>query len=59
MHFILAKYGGAQYILRIKHQNYIRSSTTISLFLIKKARGAYFCNTTNKFLLKANPLEQI
>ena len=35
-HFILAKYGGAKNIPKIKHQDYIKSPTTKILFLIKK-----------------------
>ena len=58
-HFILAKYGGAENIPRIKHQDYIRSSTTRTLFLIKKARGAHLCSQIDNFPLKATPLEQM
>ena len=58
-HFILVKYGGAKKIPRIKHQDYIRSPTTRTLFLIKKARGAHLRSQIDKFPLKATPLEQI
>ena len=40
-HFILAKHGGAANIPRIKHQDCIRSPTTRTLFLIKRAGGAH------------------
>ena len=58
-HFILVKYGGAKNIPRIKHQDYIRSSTTGTLFLIKKAEGPHLCSKIDDFPLKATPLKQM
>ena len=37
----------------------VRSSTTKTLFLIKKTRGAYRCSQIDNFPLKATPFEQI
>ena len=59
MHFILAKHGGAENILRIKYQDCTRSLTTRTFFLIKKARGAHFRSNIDNFPLKATPLEQM
>ena len=56
-HFILAKYGGAEKIPRIKHQDCIRSPTTRTLFLIKKAGGAHLRSQIDNFPLNATPLE--
>ena len=58
-HFILAKHGGVENIPRIKHQDCIRSPTTRTLFLIKKAGGAHLRSNNDNFPLKATPLEQI
>ena len=58
-HFILAKYGGAEKIPRIKHQDCIRSPTTRMLFLLKKAGGAHLRSQIDNFSLKATPLEQL
>ena len=58
-HFILAKYGGAKNIPRIKYQDYIRSPTTRTLFLIKKVGGAHLRSNIDNFPLQATPLEQI
>ena len=58
-HFILAKYGGVENILKIKYQDCIQSVTTRTLFLIKKARGAHLRINIDNFPLKATPFEQI
>ena len=59
IHFILAKYRGAENIPKIKYQDCIRSPTTRILFLIKKAGGAHLCSQIDNFPLKATPLEQM
>ena len=59
IYFILAKYGGAKKIPRIKHQDCIRLSTTRTLFLIKNVGGAHLRSQIDNFSLKATPLEQM
>ena len=58
IHHILAKYGGAKDIQRIKYQDCIRSPTTRTLFLMKKEGGAHLKNIEANFQLHSTELEQ-
>ena len=58
-YFILVKHEGAQNIPRIKYQDYIRSPTTRTLFLIEKAGRAHLRSNIDNFPLKATLLEQM
>ena len=57
-HHILAKYGGAEMIPRIKYQNCTRSPTTCILYLIKTAAGVHLRSTLENFPIEATQLKQ-
>ena len=56
IHYILGKHGGAKDIPRIKYQDCTRSSTTRTLYLLKKAGGTHLRSTIKNFPLEATPL---
>ena len=55
--FILAKFGGAKEITRIKYHHCVRSPITRTLFLLKHEAGVHLKNTIDSFLLNPSPLE--
>jgi hypothetical protein len=55
--YILAKYGGALHIPRLKHQDCIRSLITRTLYLLKTVTRIHLQTIIPNFLLSAIPLE--
>ena len=58
IHHILAKYGRAEEIPRIKQTNCIRSPIIRTLFLLKKTGGIHLNNTNKNFQLHMTELER-
>jgi len=57
IHHILAKYGGAEKISRIKQNDCTRSPTTRTLLLLKKAGRIHLKSTNENFQLHMIELE--
>ena len=57
-HYILAKYGGAENIPRIRHHDCNKSPTMRTLYLSKIVGGAHLRSKIGKFPLESTPLER-
>jgi hypothetical protein len=57
LQFILATFGGAEEIPRIKYHHCVRSPITRTLFLLKKEAGVHLKSTINNFMFNTSPLE--
>ena len=57
LQFILATFGGAEEIPRIKYHHCVRSPITRTLFLLKKEAGGHLKSTIDNFMFNTSPLE--